>query len=120
MSKMILLSLIINIAVLVPVCSSILMEANWVQDAYGPPGPGRGILLAIYLAILLASVFLLFGGDPKFVAALLVIQIVYKLTTPLTVGTFKNPVVVSNLLIAVFHLATVYTIWKAGKLFTTV
>lgn len=110
MSKMIFASLILNVVVLIPVCSGLVTDANWTQDAYGASSPARGILLSIYGTIILASVFLLFNGDPKFVTALLVIQIVYKLTTPLTVGTVNNPVVVSNLIIAAFHLLTVYTI----------
>ena len=91
-------------------------EAKWVQEAYGTKSPSRGILLSIYLAIMLASAWLLFGMDLKYVTALLLIQILYKVTTPFTVGTLMNPVVVSNLLIAIFHTATVYTIWQEGGL----
>ena len=116
MAKMIYISLIINIVVLIPICSALLLDAGWVNDGYGPASPARGILLSIYMAILIASVFFLFGVDPKFVAALLAIQVLYKITTPFTVGTLQNPVVISNLLIAAFHVATLYTIWKAGKL----
>jgi hypothetical protein len=37
---------------------------------------------------------------------------VYKLATPVTVGTLFNPVVVSNLGIAVFHAVTVVLIFR--------
>ena len=116
MNVMITISLVINIVVLVPICFGMFTDAKWVQEAYGAKSPSRGILLSIYLAIMLASAWLLFGMDVKFVAALLLIQILYKVTTPFTVGTLMNPVVVSNLMIAIFHTATVYTIWDAGLL----
>ena len=116
MNNMIVISLVINIVVLVPICFGMFSDANWVREAYGAQSLSRGILLSIYLAILLGSAWLLFGMDVKFVTALLLIQILYKITTPFTVGTLKNPVVVSNLLIAIFHTATVYTIWDAGRL----
>jgi hypothetical protein len=55
MHALIYLSLCLNIAVLVPVCLSILMRADWTTTAYGPDTPARGILLAIYFAILVYS-----------------------------------------------------------------
>ena len=114
--KMIQASLAINIAVLIPICFALALDAQWVQYSYGNFSPARGILLSIYLSIIVASILLFFKQDPKFVATLLFVQVVYKLTTPLTVGTMNNPVVVSNLLIALFHTITIYTIWKTGKL----
>lgn len=113
MNAMIKLSLALNVLVLVPVCGSLLSGAGWTLAAYGPASPARGILLSIYLAILVVSIGLLFKPVPAMVAALLVVQIVYKLTTPLTVGTLANPVVLSNLAIAAFHAATVAAIYQA-------
>jgi hypothetical protein len=109
-------SLGINIAVLVPVCLGLLNKADWALAAYGAEAPARGILLSVYLAILLCSVGLLFKPAPAMVAALLLVQIIYKITTPFTVGTFSNPVVISNLAIAAFHSLTLWTVWKAGPL----
>jgi hypothetical protein len=106
----------INIVVLIPISSALVINANWVQEGYGPESAARGILLSIYLSILLASAVLLFIKDPKYIATLLFLQVVYKLTTPFTVGTFGNPVVISNLFIAVFHMVTIYYIHKSGKL----
>ncbi|GAA4762301.1 hypothetical protein GCM10023306_04380 [Novosphingobium ginsenosidimutans] len=113
MNLMIKLSLALNILVLVPVCGSLLTGAGWTLAAYGPASPARGILLSIYLAILVVSVGLLFKPVPAMVAALLIVQIVYKVTTPFTVGTIANPVVLSNLAIAAVHAATVATIFQA-------
>jgi len=44
---------------------------------------------------------------------LLIVLVVYKVTTPMTVGSFTQTVVVSNLLIAALHTATLASIWRA-------
>jgi len=100
--------------VLVPVCSGLLTNANWVGSAYGAPSEARSILLSIYISIALVSAFLLIIGDPKLVLALLLVQVLYKLTTPFTVGSFGNPVVVSNVLIAMVHAVTLTMIWRTS------
>ena len=109
---MVVLSLLVNVAVLPPVCVGLLTNASWAASAYGEGTPARAILLSIYLAIGLVSVLLLVRREPKAVAALLLVQVLYKLTTPLTVGTIVNPVVVSNLVIAAFHTATLICLWR--------
>ena len=103
------ISLLLNILVLIPVCSGILLKANWAVDSYGIETPARGILLSIYLAILIISAVFLFKFDPKFVLALLSVQIIYKLLSPIMVGTITNPVIISNIFIALFHS---YSVWK--------
>ena len=103
------ISLVLNILVLIPVCSGILLKANWAVDSYGIETPARGILLSIYLAILIISAVLLFKFDPKFVIALLSVQIIYKLLSPIMAGTITNPVIISNIFIALFHS---YSVWK--------
>ncbi len=112
MKKLIVLSLLLNITVLVPVCVGLITDANWSQFGYGETTTARGILLSIYLSILLASCLFLVFRNPSSVAALLVVQILYKLTTPVTVGTLQNPVVISNLGIAIFHTVTLVVIWR--------
>ena len=110
------LSLLLNVAVLVPVCGSLILGAPWIVAAYGPPSPARGILLSIYLAIGLLSALLLLRPLPAAVAALLAVQILYKITTPLTTGSISNPVVISNLLIAAVHAATLVVLIRAGEI----
>jgi hypothetical protein len=105
------LSLALNILVLLPVCGSLIGQAAWTEAAFGPATPARGILLSIYLTILLASADLLIHPVVSLIAGLLAAQIIYKITTPITVGTLRNPVVVSNLAIAGFHGAT---LWSLG------
>lgn len=113
MQTMITLSLLLNIAVLIPVCAGILADAEWARASYGEKAPARGILLSIYLAIGGISALLLFAGEPKAVAALLLVQVVYKVMSPFTVGTVANPVVASNLAIAAFHAVTLSLLWQA-------
>ena len=116
MRLMVVLSLLINVAVLVPVCAGLLTDAPWATSVYGEATPARAILLSIYLAIGLVSVLLLVRSEPKAVAALLLVQVLYKVTTPLTVGTLANPVVVSNLVVAGFHTATLMCLWRGRAL----
>ena len=116
MRLMVVMSLLVNAAVLLPVCAGLLTDAAWTRSAYGEWTPARAILLSIYLAIGLVSVLLLVRREPKAVAALLLVQVLYKVTTPLTVGTIANPVVVSNLLVAGFHTATLMCLWRGRAL----
>ncbi len=113
MDWLITLSLGLNIAVLIPVCASLIAKARWTNVAYGPPSPARGIVLSMYLAILLVSAGLLLKPVADMVAALLIVQIVYKVTTPVTVRSLTNPVVLSNLAIAAVHAVTVHSIAAA-------
>lgn len=110
MEVLVYLSLAVNTLVLSPICFSMLRDAEWVNATWGPKTPARGILFSIYTAILLASLYFLTNPDPKMVLALLCVQIVYKVTTPFTVGSFRHPVVVSNLVISAIHLVTVVSI----------
>ena len=112
MRVMILLSLLINVVVLIPVSAGLLVDAAWAAAAYGDPSPARGILLSIYAAILAVSAWLLIERNAVLVAPLLLVQVVYKLTTPITVGSLTNPVVISNLLVAAVHLVTLALILR--------
>lgn len=106
MSTMMTVSLLLNIAVLLPVCAGLITDRAPMRAVFGERTQARGILLSIYLAILAISIALLILGDARATAALLAVQVVYKVTTPLTVGTLKNPVVSSNLAIAAVHATT--------------
>lgn len=113
---MITASLILNIVVLIPVCYFMLTNNFRMVKTMGEFTPSRGILLAIYTTILLASIILLFFLDAKLAFALFFMQIVYKLLSPFTVKTIKHPFVISNIFIAVFHLLTIYTMIQADLL----
>lgn len=108
---MLTVSLLLNLAVLIPVCAGILTDASWASAAYGPRSPARDILLAVYLAIALLSLALLLAGNAALAAPLLAVQIVYKLATAFTVRVaLRNPVVLSNLAIAAVHSGTLATL----------
>lgn len=106
MKKMILASLLVNVFVLIPVCFSLLTNQPWAVEMLGAFTPARGFLLSLWGTILVVSIGLLFKREPMLVAPLFLLQIIYKLTTPFTVGSFTNPVVISNVVIALFHLIT--------------
>ncbi|MEM9299720.1 MAG: hypothetical protein AAGA64_15205 [Bacteroidota bacterium] len=107
-------SLILNVIVLTFVCLGLITDSKRVQITAGILTPARGILLAIYLTIAFASLALLFSQNNNFIFSLLILQIVYKIMTPITVRTFKNPIVISNLFIAVFHFVTIYLMINDG------
>ena len=115
MRAMIRLSLLLNLVVLTPISVGLITDASWIGEAYGPFTAARGILLSVYLSIGLVSLLLLLAPEPRAVGALLLVQVVYKLTTPVTVGTLFNPVVVSNLGIAAFHTVTIVLIFLARQ-----
>lgn len=106
MLRMIRVSLSVNIAVLIPVCTVLILNIRPLVDVWGPATPARGILLSMYLSILFLSVGLWLRRNPMLVAPLIAIQICYKLTTPITVGSLTNPVVISNIAIAIVHALT--------------
>ena len=104
-------SLAANVLVLVPVTAGLWFDLPWTAAAYGGDAPARRILLAVYLAILIGSLGLLLGCVcwrvlPEAALTLLGLQIVYKLLSSVTVGSLANPVVVSNLAIALLHAVT--------------
>ena len=115
------LSLFVNIIVLIPVCIALMKfgESKFIVDAWGEPSSSRSILLSIYISILLLSCILLFAyiqdiqsvSIKYMISSLLIVQVVYKLITPFTVG-ITNPVVISNLLISALHIVTLKSILK--------
>lgn len=121
---MLVISLLLNIAVLIPVVTVLLLSTRRGIDTrerfpWGARTPARDILLAIYIAILTASIALLAvvatTGPSVAVdaaaASLFAVQIVYKVLTAMTVrDALRNPVVLSNLGIAAVHGVTVATL----------
>ena len=116
MRRMTVVSLLLNVVVLIPIVTALLLNAGWIERAYGGPTPARGILLSVYLAIWVVSILLLFRRNSGMIGSLLIVQILYKVTTPLTVGTLTNPVVISNLVIAAVHLVTVVLMFRGRHL----
>lgn len=121
MKTLIYVSLALNIAVLIPIVILMAIRSPIVDETWGGFTAARGILMSIYLSILVVSVLLLFNPVPAFVAALLLVQVIYKLTTPFTVGMISNPVVISNLAISAVHIVTLVVIFvvMGNRLFQT-
>jgi len=71
MKKWVFSSLLVNVAVLIPVCAGLITGAVWTEEGYGPATPASSGLLSIYLAILVVSLLLLRNPDPKLVTPLL-------------------------------------------------
>ena len=115
-NRMVNLSAIINIVVLVPVISVILLNLVQVERVWGENQPSREILVSVYIAILLASIGLYFlKGQTQLIVAVTIfsLQIIYKtLTAVLVTDAFFNPVVLSNLAINVVHISTLYVVFK--------
>ena len=111
MGSLVTVSLVLNVVVLIPVCVGLLRNASWVEGAFGPRQPGRQILLAVYLSILALSALLLVHPLHDVALGLLLAQVIYKVLSPFTGGTWRNPVVLSNLGIAAVHAATVASLW---------
>ena len=108
--RMVRVSLGLNIAVLIPVCTVLILNLTPFVDVWGPATPARGILLSMYVSILILSVGLWMQRNPMLVALLLAMQVCYKVITPITVGSITNPVVISNLVIAIVHGITLWYI----------
>lgn len=113
---MILASLWINIFVLVPICTSLILNLASMNAVFGLKTTARQILLCMYLTILAASIALLaLKLQPQaFVQALLSTQIAYKLLSVVLISDKKTPVLWFNLVIAVFH-STTLLLMSAGS-----
>lgn len=117
---MLALSLIVNLAVLFPLCAGLLRGGPGIVQLYGGPSPALGILTAVYLAIGAASALilvLLARGVPQtrdLAITLLGLQILYKVLTLPLVGP-GHVVVTSNLIIAALHSVTLWTLLNPSE-----
>ena len=102
-------ALVLNLAVLIPVCTALLRGAPAMGEIYGPDQTSRRIMTALYIAIGAASAVLLLGlatAAPVTgaIVCLLALQVFYKALTGIMVGT-QNVAIRWNLGIAAFHTA---------------
>ena len=112
--SIILFSHIINVLVAGGVGVLLLRNVPVMTAVYGEATPARSILASIYLSIAAASVCaLLFPAYSIAIATVLFpLQILYKLSTVLTVRSIVHPVVVSNLLISIVHAISLFVIFR--------
>ncbi len=92
----------------------LLLNLPSMTAVYGEATPARSILTSVYLAIAAGSLFaLIFPLHSIAIAKVLFpLQILYKFSTILTVGTITHPVVLSNLFISVLHAVSLFMIFK--------
>lgn len=112
MKTMIRVSLGVNILVLTPILFGMAIGSPIIDGAWDEYTASRGILSSLYFALFVLSIILMIKTIPVFVVPLLATQVIYKLTTPFTVGDLMNPVVLNNLWIAALHLVTLWVIYK--------
>ena len=113
MHTLITISLAVNIIVLIPIVILMIVKSPLVDHAWGTFTAARGILLSMYGTILVLSCALIVMPVPAFVVALLLMQVIYKLTTPVTVGSITSPIVISNLVIAALLVGTLVALFSA-------
>jgi hypothetical protein len=81
---------------------------------FGVDSPGLRILSSLYTAIALASLVAIVSPSHTvaIVTVLFPLQIFYKLFSVLAVNDIKNPVVISNICIALLHCVSLYVIFS--------
>ena len=77
---------------------------------FGPDSPGLRILSSLYTAIAFVSLFAVIENQYliQIVMVLFPLQIFYKLLSVVAVRDIKNPVVISNIVIALLHSVSLY------------
>lgn len=87
---------------------------NW---PFGMDTPGSRILSSLYLSITFFSLYALAEPDRLYSVCIFLFgfQIVYKTLSAITVRDFRNPVVISNLLIVVIHSISLGWLLKHGS-----
>ena len=110
---MLILSLIVNVAVLVPVLWGLLSGSPGSEAAFGPDAAARRILVCVYLAIAALSAVLLTWPAARTALGpgLLAVQVGYKLATVVALGP-AHPVALANLAIAALHATTLAVIFR--------
>lgn len=110
----VLISHVVNVLVAGSVGILLLLNAPGMVAVYGEASPARSILVSVYLAIAITSAFaLLFPAYSIMIAKVLFpLQIIYKVSTIVTVGSITHPVVVSNVLISVLHAISLFVIFR--------
>ncbi|MEO0937753.1 MAG: hypothetical protein AAFY38_06325 [Pseudomonadota bacterium] len=114
-------ALLLNLLILVPLCTALLNRSPGMDQSFGPETDARLILTSVYMAIAVVSAALLValwtgaGWVLPAALALFAVQIVYKVTTAALLG-IASPVVMTNLFVVAVQLATFAAVaasWRA-------
>ncbi len=117
-TRLIISALLLNVLVLAPVVSVLLLGATAAETGFGAVTDGRLILTSVYIAIGVVSLGLIamhlrrMAWALPMSVALFSVQITYKLITVPMVG-ISNPVVITNLLIVVVQVAALFYLWMS-------
>jgi hypothetical protein len=124
-TQAVIFSLAVNIFILFPVVSILLLNLSQAETGFGPVTDGRLILTSIYMAIAIVSGGLIamhlkrLSWAMPMSVALFSVQITYKLITIPMVG-LSNPVVITNLLVVAIQVLALSTLWRMHrKVFAT-
>ncbi len=108
------LSLVVNILV-AGFWGSILFRNSYPAQSrpFGADAPARRILACLYTAIAALSIVAVAYAPflIPIVTILFPLQILYKLLTVFAVQNIKNPIVISNVLIAILHSISLYALY---------
>lgn len=110
--SLILISHIVNVIVAGTMCVLLITNNARMTPVYGEPTPARSILASLHGSIAALSLFAIIFPIYSIIIALVLfpLQILYKLSTPITVGRAGHPVVVSNIAISILHLLSLATL----------
>lgn len=111
---MILISLMINIAVLIPVTIILVLKTKSAHRVFGNPSTSQEILLSMYFSILLMSIWAAFDSNQRAntVVPLFTLQIIYKFISVFLIRDKKTPVLWFNLGIALLHSYTLFSMFR--------
>jgi hypothetical protein len=119
-TRLVLVALSLNVIVLAPVVSVLLLDAPAAQRGFGPVTDARLILTSVYMAIGAVSLGLItmhlkrMAWATPMTVALFSVQIIYKLITAAMVG-ISNPVIITNLVIVVVQAVALFALWTDLK-----
>ena len=105
---------LINVLVAGVMASLLMVDERHITKVFGETTPARQILSSLYMAIAIASFVALCIPYYSITIALVLfpIQILYKLSTLITVSSKSNPIIWWNLVISIVHAISLYTIYS--------
>lgn len=103
---------LINVLIAGVMALLLMVDEHHMKRVFGDSTPARQILSSLYMAIAVASFVALIVPQYSIAIALVLfpIQILYKLSTLVTVSSKNNPVIWCNFGISIVHAASLYTI----------
>ncbi len=107
------ISHIINVLVAGTMALLLMIDEPHMKKVFGESNPARQILSSLYMSIAVASLVALIYPQFSITIALVLfpLQILYKLSTLITVSSKNNPVIWWNLVISIVHVMSLYTIY---------